>query len=185
VAIELGRRGVSVFLVARREPELRAAADEVRAAGGEADFHACDLRVVPAVFDLVDIVLSRTKKLDILVNSAGVGFQASLPATKRSAIAEAVEINLCAPIYLTQAALPALRRSAPSDIVNVTSGLEASPDAAVLCATEAGLVGFSRSLALELAPDRIRVTTFRPPITGPAAARALAEALAQPPSAKK
>ncbi len=164
LAIELARRGVGVFLVARREAELRRAAEEIGAAGGEADFYACDLRSLPAVYDLVDIALSRMKRLDILVNNAGVGFQAPLLGTKRSEIAEAVEINLCAPIHLTQAALPALLRSAPSEIVNVAalSGLHASAEATVYCATKFGLVGFSKALALELEPAGVRVTTFCP-----------------------
>ena len=164
LAVELARRGVGVFLVARREAELRSAAEEIAAAGGQAEFYACDLRSLPAVYDLVDIALSRLKRLDILVNNAGVGFQAPLLATKRSEIAEAVETNLCAPIYLTQAALPALLRAAPSEIVNVAafSGLHASAEATVFCATKFGLVGFSRALALEVEPARIRVTTFCP-----------------------
>jgi len=137
LALELALRGVNVFLVARREPELRSAAEEIRAAGGQAEFYACDLRSVPTVFDLVDIALSRLKRLDILVNNAGVGFQAPLLGTKRSQIAEAVETNLCAPIYLTQAALPALLRAVPSEIVNVAAltGLHASAEATVFCAT--------------------------------------------------
>jgi 3-oxoacyl-[acyl-carrier protein] reductase len=164
LALELSGRGVNVFLVARREPELRSAAEEIRAAGGQADFYACDLRSLPAVFDLVDIALSRLKRLDILVNNAGVGFQAPLLGTKRSQIAEAIETNLCAPIYLTQAALPALLRAAPSEIVNVAAltGLHASAEATVFCATKFGLVGFSRALAMELQPAGIRVTTFCP-----------------------
>ena len=164
LALELALRGVNVFLVARREPELRSAAEEIRAAGGQAEFYACDLRSVPTVFDLVDIALSRLKRLDILVNNAGVGFQAPLLGTKRSQIAEAVETNLCAPIYLTQAALPALLRAVPSEIVNVAAltGLHASAEATVFCATKFGLVGFSRALAMELQPAGIRVTTFCP-----------------------
>jgi len=201
LALELGRRGVGVFLVARREAELRQAAEEIRAAGGQADFHTCDLRCLPAVFDLVDVVLSRLKKLDILVNNAGTGFQAPLLGTKRSEISEAVEINLCAPMFLTQAALPALLRAAPSDIVNVASlsGLRPSAEATVFCATKFGLVGFSRALALELEPAGVRVTTFCPGfmdtplldrfasrpgpkerIAPPAAAKILADALETP-----
>jgi 3-oxoacyl-[acyl-carrier protein] reductase len=164
LSLELGRRGVSVFLVARREAELRAVAKEIAEAGGRAEFYACDLRSLPAVYDLVDIVLSRLKRLDILVNNAGVGFQAPLLGTKRTEIAEAIETNLCAPIYLTQAALPALLRAAPSEIVNVASlsGLHASAEATVFCATKFGLVGFSRALAMEVQPAGIRVTTFCP-----------------------
>jgi NAD(P)-dependent dehydrogenase (short-subunit alcohol dehydrogenase family) len=192
LALELGRRGAGLFLVARREAELRSVTEEIRAAGGQAEFYACDLRPLPAVYDLVDIVLSRLKRLDILVNNAGVGFQAPLLGTKRSEISEAIEINLLTPIYLTQAALPALLRAAPSEIVNVAalSGLHASAEATVYCATKFGLVGFSRALALELQPAGIRVTTFCPgridtPVLDRFASRPGPEELIAPPDAAR
>ena len=77
-------------------------------------------------------------------------------------LAEMIETDLNAAIYLTQAALPALARSAPSDIVNVASyaGLEAFPGGTVYCAAKAGLVAFSRALAQELKPQGIRVTAI-------------------------
>jgi NADP-dependent 3-hydroxy acid dehydrogenase YdfG len=125
-ALALAREGVRVFLVARREEPLRQAVSEINDAGGEAAYHVVDLRVVPALYDLVDVVLARYKRLDILINNAGLGFRAPLLETKRSEIAAMLETDLHAAIYLTQAALNALLRSAPSDIVNIASigGLE-------------------------------------------------------------
>jgi len=160
----LAAEGMGVFLVGRREEDLRRVVEEIRESGGEADSHACDLTELPVLYDLIDIYLSRFRRLDVLVNNAGLGFQAPLLGTRRSDIAEALDLNLRTPIYLTQAALPALLKAAPSEIVNVASilGLHASAEASVYCATKFGLVGFSRALALELRPARIRVTTLCP-----------------------
>ncbi len=160
----LAGRGVGVFLVSRNDDALRREAEEIRADGGKAEYHACDLNVLPSLYDLIDIVLSRFKKLDILVNNAGVGVRGPLLGTDRALIQEAIDLNLRAPIHLTQAALPALLRSAPSDIVNVASvyGRHAAAEATVYCATKFGLVGFSRALSLELRPAGIRVTTLCP-----------------------
>ena len=160
----LARKGVAVFLVSRNDEALRRQAEEIRADGGQAEFFACDLNVLPSLYDLIDIVLSRFKKLDILVNNAGVGARGPLLGTERELIQEAIDLNLRAPIYLTQAALPALLRSAPSEIVNVASvyGLHAAAEATVYCATKFGLVGFSRALSLELRAAGIRVTTLCP-----------------------
>jgi NAD(P)-dependent dehydrogenase (short-subunit alcohol dehydrogenase family) len=161
-SLALAKAGASVLLVARREDKLHEAVEEIAKAGGNAAYHVADVRIVPALYDLVDVALARFKKLDILVNNAGLGYRAPLPDLKRAEIADMIETDLNAAIYLTQAALPALARSAPSDIVNIASiaGLEAFPEGTVYCAAKAGLVAFSRALAQELKPLAIRVTTI-------------------------
>lgn len=158
----LAKAGASVLLVARREKQLHEAVDEIVRAGGDAAYHVADVRVVPALYDLVDVVLARFKKLDILTNAAGLGYRAPLSELKRTEITEMIETDLNAAIYLTQAALPALARSAPSEVVNISSiaGLESFAEGTVYCAAKAGLVAFSRALALELKPLGIRVTTL-------------------------
>src|SRR4029077_18484155 len=113
-SLALAKAGASVLLVARRAKELHEAGNEIAEAGGDAAYHVADVRVVPALYDLVDVALARFKKLDILVNNAGLGYRAPLSELKRAEITEMIETDLAAAIYLTQAALPALARSAPS-----------------------------------------------------------------------
>jgi 3-oxoacyl-[acyl-carrier protein] reductase len=163
-ALALAGAGAKVFLVARREEKLREVVQEITRAGGEAAYHVVDVRVVPALYDLVDVLLSRYKRLHILVNNAGLGFRSPLLETRRSEIAEMLETNLAAAVYLTQASLNALLKSAPSDIVNISSiaGLEGFAEGTVYCAAKAGLVGFTRALAAELKPANIRVTAICP-----------------------
>jgi NAD(P)-dependent dehydrogenase (short-subunit alcohol dehydrogenase family) len=163
-AVALAGAGARVFLVARREEKLREVVREITEAGGDAAYHVLDLRSVPALYDLVDVVLSRYRRLDVLVNNAGLGFRAPLLEVKRSEIAEMIETNLSTAIYLTQAALNALLKSAPADIVNISSiaGLEGFAEGTVYCAAKAGLVGFTRALAAELKHANIRVTAICP-----------------------
>ncbi len=163
-AVALAGAGAKVFLAARREEKLREVVHEIARQGGEAVYHVVDVRVVPALYDLVDVLLSRYKRLDILVNNAGLGYRAPLLETRRSEIAEMLETDLNAAIYLTQACLNALLKSAPSDVVNVSSiaGLEGFAEGTVYCAAKAGLVGFTRALAQELKPANIRVTALCP-----------------------
>jgi NAD(P)-dependent dehydrogenase (short-subunit alcohol dehydrogenase family) len=163
-ALALAAAGAKVFLVARREEKLREVVQEITQAGGEAAYHVVDLRSVPALYDLVDVLLSRYKRLDILVNNAGLGFRSPLLETRRSEIAEMLETNLSSAIYMTQASLHALLKSSPSDIVNISSvgGLEGFAEGTVYCAAKAGLVGFTRALAAELKPANIRVTAICP-----------------------
>ena len=161
-SLALGRSGVSVFLVARREEKLREAVADIARAGGEASYYVADVRNLPGLYDLVDVLLSRYKKLDILINNAGLGYRAPLEDLKRSEMTEMIETDLSAPIHLTQAALPALARSAPSDIVNISSiaGLQGYAGGTVYCAVKHGVVGFSRALAEERKPRHIRVTAI-------------------------
>ncbi len=163
-ALALARAGAKVFLVARREDKLREVVREIVDAGGEAAYHVADVRVVPALYDLVDVVLSRHRRLDILINNAGLGYRSPLLETKRSDICAMLETDLNAAIFLTQASLNALLRSAPSEVVNIASiaGLEGFAEGTVYCAAKAGLVGFSRALAAELKPANIRVTAICP-----------------------
>jgi hypothetical protein len=163
-ALALAKEGAKVFAVARREERLKELVREIADAGGDAAYHVTDLRVVPSLYDLVDVVLARYRRIDILINNAGVGFRAPLLESRRSEIADMIETDLAAAIYLTQAALHALLKSAPSDIVNVSSiaGLEGFAEGTVYCAAKSGLVGFSRALAAELKPANIRVTALCP-----------------------
>lgn len=160
--LALAARGVKVFLVARREEKLREAVEEIATAGGEAAYHVADVRVTPALFDLVDVLLARFKRLDILINNAGIGYRAPLLELKRTEILEMLETDLHAAIFLCQATLDALLRSAPSDIVNVssTSGLEGFAEGTVYGAAKAGLIGFTRALAQELKPANVRATAI-------------------------
>jgi NAD(P)-dependent dehydrogenase (short-subunit alcohol dehydrogenase family) len=163
-AVALARAGARVFLAARREEKLREVVEEIHRAGGEAAYHVVDVRVVPSLYDLVDVLLARFKRLDVLVNNAGLGYRSPLLETRRSEIAEMLETNLAAAIYLTQACLHALLRTSPSDIVNVSSiaGLEGFAEGTVYCAAKFGLIGFTRALAHELKPANIRVTALCP-----------------------
>jgi NAD(P)-dependent dehydrogenase (short-subunit alcohol dehydrogenase family) len=163
-ALALAKEGAKVFGVARREERLKELVREIGDAGGDAAYHVADLRVVPSLYDLVDVVLARYRRIDILINNAGVGFRAPLLESRRSEIADMIETDLAAAIYLTQAALHALLKSAPSDIVNVSSiaGLEGFAEGTVYCAVKSGLVGFSRALAAELKPANVRVTALCP-----------------------
>lgn len=160
-AVALAKMGAAVLLVARREEKLREAVSEITDAGGVAAYHVVDVRIAPALYDLVDVVLARYRTLHILVNNAGVGWRAPLPDLPRDQIREMIETDLAAPIHLTQAALPALVKNAPSDIVNVASiaGREAS-QGSVYGAVQHGVVGFSRALAEEVGPAGVRVTSI-------------------------
>ncbi len=149
-------RGASVILHGRRQSEVDAAVARHR--DGRVQGFAADL----ADRAQVRALAGRIDALDVLVNCGGVFREASIADTNLALWDEMLGVNLTAPWTLTRALLPVLRRD-KGIVVNVAS------DAAMLgyagsvayCASKGALVGLTRALATELAPD-IRVLCVCP-----------------------
>ena len=146
-----------------------ARAEAVREALPNAKIVVCDVRdrAVPRI--LAERVEALAGKLDVLVNNVG-HFVHALPfAMLDDAQAEEIlDVNLGQLMRVTRAMLPLLRAAAPgSSIVNVTSieAYRGIPYCSVYAAAKAGIAGFTKSLALELAPEGIRVNDIAPETT--------------------
>ncbi|MEM8812891.1 MAG: SDR family oxidoreductase, partial [Pseudomonadota bacterium] len=111
---------------------------------------------------VVDTAVAGLGGLDVLVNAAGIYWEAPFEAIDTDHWNATLAVNLGAPFFCSQAALPALRQSHGS-IVNIASesGLIGFPGAAAYCAAKGGLVNLTRTLALELAPH-VRVNAVCP-----------------------
>ncbi len=162
--------GADVLAVGRRAAALAGTADGVPAIVPL----AADLRDDGAAEEVVAAAVSRWGGLDVLVNNAGVFAAMPLAETVRARIADLVATNVVAPSLLAAAALPELRRRRGA-IVNVTStfGHRPAPGAAHYGASKAALEHLTRSWALELAADGVRVNAVAP---GPTESGALAAA---------
>lgn len=108
--------------------------------------------------------------VDVLVNNAGIEILGDITETAPEVWDEIMAVNLRGPYLVSRAMIPALRRSASergeATIVHNASlmGLVSSAGLAAYCASKAGLVSLSRSMALDFAPDRIRVNCVCPGI---------------------
>lgn len=107
--------------------------------------------------------------LDILYNNAGAPFAGPIDTVDDATISRVVDANLVGPFRMTQAALPALRRSAKQGpdgaVILFTASLQAimaRPNFTPYTAAKHGIVGLMRGLALELAPENIRVNAICP-----------------------
>jgi 3-oxoacyl-[acyl-carrier protein] reductase len=103
--------------------------------------------------------------LDILVNNAGVGFAGGLADTSESEFDRLLDTNIRAPFFVVQAALPKFRDGGA--IVNISSmvSIVAYPGCIAYALSKAALNSFTRSLAAELGPRRIRVNAVAPGAT--------------------
>jgi len=162
-AKELAAQGARV-IIAELDPESGArVAAEIRAAGHEATFVACDVRAEKSIASMVEAAIRQYQKIDTLVNNAGRTQVVNLDMMSPQEWDQLLSVNLRSMFLMTRACLPYLRQSEGAAIVNMSS-VNASVTLGALsayAASKAGIVGFTKSLAAELAP-RIRVNAIAP-----------------------
>ena len=114
--------------------------------------------------DLVRTVFSRFKRLDVLVNNAGVMRPGPLGATPEADIQDVLRLNLESPILLTEAAVRLMVRGGGGSIINMSSimGRVGAPGQFAYAASKAGLIGATLAAAKELAPKGVRVNAVAP-----------------------
>ena len=144
-------------------------ADAAEAAMPSARVIRCDVRQRGVGAMLAERIAAETGRLDVLVNNVGHFVHARPFAMLEDEEAEKIlDVNLGQLLRMTKAMIPLLRKGAPgSSIINVTS-IEAHrgiPYCSVYAAAKWAVTGFSKSLALELGPEGIRVNTIAPETT--------------------
>jgi NAD(P)-dependent dehydrogenase (short-subunit alcohol dehydrogenase family) len=148
IADRFAAAGATVVSCARTAPD----GDGTDAAG----FLPCDVRDPDQVAELVETVVARHGRLDVVVNNAGGGPWAPA-ATASPRLSEAViRLNLLAPLHVSQAAHRVMRdQPGGGRIVNIASvsGVRPSPGSAAYGAAKAGLISLTQTLAVEWAPE--------------------------------
>jgi NAD(P)-dependent dehydrogenase (short-subunit alcohol dehydrogenase family) len=163
VARALAAEGARVTAVARTASELQALVREIEAAGGQAVFHAGDLRQRGVCEAAVDRAVKAHGGLQILVNNAGVGGHAPVAETSDDSWDEILGTNLTAVFRMTRAALPHLTRGGGQVfMVSSLAGSNAIAGMAAYCASKAALDHFARCLMLEVRHAGVKVTTLAP-----------------------
>jgi NAD(P)-dependent dehydrogenase (short-subunit alcohol dehydrogenase family) len=152
--------GMSVALLARSEQKLAARADQL---GEHALPVTCDVGDPDAVRSAFARVGDRFGRIDVLVNNAGIIGMSLLGDADDDHVVSTVSVNLLGPIWCSRAAIPLLSAAGGGDIVNISSrAVElARPYLSVYAATKGGLETFTRTLAAELRPQGIRVSSIR------------------------
>lgn len=159
-----GRHGASVVVAARNEQAGREAEEQLRAAGIEALFVSCDVCREQDMQRLFEHTVSRFGKIDCLVNNAGWHPPAqSIAEVSVDEFEQLVRLNLTSTFLGCKLAIPHLRKMRGS-IINMSSavaivGQTAAP---AYVSTKAGQIGLTKALALDLAPDGVRVNAVCP-----------------------
>ena len=144
--------------------QLTQAAGQLRPLG-QVDGDEVELTSEAAVDQATQRVLAKHGRIDILINNAGItGGNAPTWELSPSIWRRVIEVNLIAPYLTCRAVVPAMRRQAYGRIVNVASvaGKEGNPNASHYSASKAGLIGLTKSLAKELAPNGVLVNCVTP-----------------------
>ena len=162
--IELAKAGATVVLAARNEEKLNAVVAEIEAAGGKAVAYPLDVASEEAIKAAVKQITTEIGKIDILVNNAGITRDGLLLRMKRSDWDEVLTTNLTAAFLLTQACLSGMMKQRWGRIINITSivGQTGAAGQANYSASKAGLIGFTLSVAREVASRNITVNAVAP-----------------------
>src|SRR5512140_84486 len=164
IALRLAAEGAHVAVGARRESDGAAVAAEIASAGGSAQVVLLDVVDAASVATGVERAARPDRRLDILVNNAGTGGPSPFDGDARSdeAWAQILDVNLTGTWRVCRAARPFLPDGAR--IVNVSSvtGRFGVAGMAAYSASKHGIIGLTRTLALELAPRKITVNAVCP-----------------------
>lgn len=171
IALALADGGASVVVNARsNRAEADAVAREIEALGGKALVHVGDVADAKAMQAMADAAVKRFGRLDILINNAALRREKPFAEMSYAEWREILDVTLDGAFHCVKACLPALRKSGSGAIVNI-GGLSAHTGAANrahVVTAKAGIVGFTRALAHELAVDGITVNCVVPGMIGTA-----------------
>jgi len=165
IALELAREGAKVALNYRSSAaEAQATADEIKALGSDAFIAQGDVGESAEARNLVKQVLDHYGSIDILVNNAGITRDMFFKKLSDEAWHEVIKTNLDSVFYVTSATLPSMLEKNYGRIISISSfvGQKGNLAQTNYAATKAGLIGFSKSLALETAKNNVTVNTINP-----------------------
>jgi NAD(P)-dependent dehydrogenase (short-subunit alcohol dehydrogenase family) len=176
----LARRGARVAVAARSVADLDALAVRIKAEGGQSLVIPCDVMDLVQIEEMVRQVIEEWGRLDVLVNNAGLG-TSMMPVEKipPQDWDHTITLNLKSAFLCVREAVPVMKRQGYGRIINVSSiagrnySLASGPH---YTSAKAGLVGFTKHMAVELGPYGICVNAVAPSIVLTARVRAKWEA---------
>jgi short-subunit dehydrogenase len=163
LALAWARRSATVVLCARDEDGLASVAREVTARGGRALTVPGDVTREPHRVRLMERAVSEAGRVDVLVNNAGRGFYAPVEKIAPDELAQLFDLNVFAPLRLSQLALPELEKSRGTVVMmSSIAGVISAPRMGAYAASKFALEALSMALRAEVAGRGVRVLVVRP-----------------------
>lgn len=164
ISLELARSGADVALMSRSTNEIETLANEIQSLGRRTLAVRGDVSNEKEVSAVVAETLKTFSRIDILVNNAGIGTFAEVVDLKVEDFDGMFATNMRGVFLMTKAVLPKMKTNQSGDILNIASlaGRNAFIGGAGYGATKWALIGFARSLMLEVRKQNIRVITICP-----------------------
>ncbi len=164
IAKELVLEGAKVALVDIQEEKLRKVCEEIRGEGGEAFSYVVDVSLAPRVREVVERIFKEHKRIDHLINNAGITRDSLLVRMKEEDWDSVLSVNLKGAFNFSREVIRHMLSSRFGRIVNISSvvGLMGNPGQSNYAASKAGLIGFTKALAREVASRGITVNAIAP-----------------------
>ena len=164
IALALAGEGAGVALLARDLARLEAVAAEARQLGVAAEAIACDVTAEDQVAAAADRIQQRFGHVHILVNNAGTNVRKPVTGFTYAEWRQVLDTNLTSAFLMCRALVPLMQGQGYGRVLNLTSIMShvALPGRAAYAASKAGLLGFTKALALEVAAEGITVNGISP-----------------------
>lgn len=164
IATELAKCGTQVILIDIQEEKLREVARKIKKNNGEAAAYKADVSSMEQVLEVIEAVVKDHRKIDHLVNNAGITRDNLLMRMREEEWDAVLEVNLKGIFNLCRAVIRHMIANRYGRIVNISSvvGLIGNPGQANYAASKAGAIGFTRALAREVSKRGITVNAVAP-----------------------
>ena len=165
LALELGRRGAILGLIARREAVLKEITFKIEDSGGTVSYFPCDVTDEVAIFDAAQNLRDEFGRVDILIANAGIGGNnTKTRAIDPEAVANVINVNLLGAVNAVAAVLPDMldRKSGQLVAISSLAGFRGLPKSAAYSASKAGMTAFFESVRLDVQKKGINVTIIHP-----------------------
>ena len=158
------KSGAHVVCIARNEEKIKNLATTISRNGHSASYNSCDISDGDLLQDTIKSVINEYGKIDILINNAGVTRDSLVLRMKNHQWDEVLNTNLKGAFYATKSVLRSMMKNKYGRIINITSivGLQGNSGQSNYSASKAGLIGFSQSVAKEVASRGITINCIAP-----------------------
>ncbi len=174
ISLALATSGAKVFAVSRTMKDLEAVKEEIMKEGGDCSAISCDVQNVTQIGQMVEQACSEAKRIDILVNSAGVNIQSHVLDVTEEQWDTIMNTNLKGAFFVSQAVAKNMKQYKQGRIINITSQMAfvGFYKRVAYCASKGGLTQATKAMAVELAEYNIKVNCVAPtflktPLTEP------------------